>query len=445
MKKLVVTLILSIVYISYSSAQDSIIWSLEKCIEYALENNIQIMRQKLNTDLQKNELEQSKLNRLPNLNAESNYGHEYGFNWVQQIATNVDQDIRSFNAGISSSVNVFNGLYNTKSIKRNQYNLMAATALTNEMQNNIALQITGQYLQILFDKELLNVAKEQEDVTKQQAYRTKRLVDAGSQAMGSYLEIKSQAAKEALNVTQQENNLSISLLNLAQLLDLEEVSLFDIISPDMPEMEELKLDKPISVYTVALDIMPQIQGASLMLESSKLGVDVAKSGYYPSLVLNGQWGARASWLIDDPEGINRSLREQINSTKSTYIGARLRIPIFNNLQTRNRVKNARIGVLDAQYSLDQKKLALRKDIQQAHADALASYKKYISSQEAVASYEESFRYTEKKFNVGLVNTVEYSTAKNEYTKAQSSLLQAKYEYVLRSKILDFYKGLPITL
>ncbi len=436
-------LALFLIHATATSAQET--WTLEKCINYAFENNISIKRQEISADIQKNQLNQSKLNRLPSLSAQSSYGHNYGYTWIQEKGINVDANTQSFSLGIGASVNVFCGLYNANTIKKNQFDLMAATSLTEELRNNIALQITGQYLQILFDKELLNVAKEQYNVTNQQVERTKKLVDAGSQAKGSYLEMKSQAAKEALTVTQQANSLSLSLLNLAQLLDLEEVSSFDIISPEIPEMEELKLDKPGNVYNTALDIMPQIKGADYRLESSKVDVDIAKSAYYPSLDLNSNWGARANWLIDDPEGLNRSLSDQINSTKSTYIGATLSVPIFNKFQTRNRVKNARIRVLDAEFSLDQEKLALRKEIQQAYADALAAYNKYISSSEAVNSYKESFRYTEQKFNVGIVNSVDYNVAKTDYMRAQSDLIQSKYEYILRNKILDFYKGIPIEL
>ncbi len=420
-------------------------WTLEKCLNYAFENNISIKRQEISADLQKSELEQSKLNKLPNLNAQSSYGYSFGYTWLQDKGQNVDINSHSLNIGIGTSVNVFQGFNLNNTIKRNDANLMAAVAQTEKMRNDIALQITGQYLQILFDKELLNVAEEQYEVTNQQMERTKKLVDAGSQARGSYLEIKSQAAKEALNVTRQKNSLSLSLLNLAQLLDLEDVVGFDIVLPIIPEVEEISLDKPSDVYKVALDIMPEIKGANYNLESSKYDVNIAKSDYYPTLSLRGEWGSRASWLLDDPENTNRSLGDQINSNKNTYIGASLNIPIFNKFQTKSRVKNAKIRVLDAQYSLDQEKLALRKEIQQAYADALAAHNKYLSSYDAVNSYKESFRYTEEKFNVGLVNSVDYNVAKTDYTRAQSDLLQAKYEYILRNKILDFYKGVPIQL
>ena len=422
-------------------------WTLEKCLNYAFENNISIKRQEISAEIKKNDLKQSKLDRLPDLSAGSGYGFNFGETAVRDGSNYVftTDPIHSLSLKAGGSVNIFSGFSQENTIKKNEKQLQSVIEETEKIRNDIALQITGQYLQVLFDKELLNVAKEQYKVTKQQAERTKKLVDAGSQALGSYLEIKSQAAKEALNVTQQENNLSLSLLNLAQLLDLEDFTGFDIISPIIPEIEELNLDNPSDVYNTALGIMPQIKSSKYSLESSQLDVKVAKSGYYPTVNLNYEWSTSANWYLNDKYDYNRSFSDQSDDNKNTYIGASLNIPIFNKFQTKSRVKNAKIRVLDAQYSLDQEKLALRKEIQQAYADALAAHNKYLSSYDAVNSYKESFRYTEEKFNVGLVNSVDYNVAKSDYTRAQSDLLQAKYEYILRNKILDFYKGVPIQL
>lgn len=420
-------------------------WSLLECINYAHENNITIRRQAINTQYQENLLKQSKLDRLPNLNAQTGGSLNFGYTWIQQEAQNVDMDTRSFNISANSNLPVFEGLTQNNTIKRNNSNLMAALKDMEKTKNDIGLQITGHYLQILFNKELLNVAKEQLETSKLQVERTKKLVDAGSQAMGSYLEIKSQAAKEALNVTQQENNLAISLVNLGQLLDLENPLEFDIETPTIPELEAFTPNHPREIYTTALEIMPEIKSANYNLESKEYDLKIAKGAYYPTFGIGAGIGANANWLVDDPNGINRSLRDQLKSTRNTYIGATLRIPIFNKLQVRNGVANAKLGVMDAQYQVQAEKLELRKNIQQAYADALASYNKFLSSQEAVNSFAESFRYTEKKFNVGLVNSVDYNVAKTDFTRAQSDLLQAKYEYILRTKILDFYKGIPIEL
>lgn len=442
-----ITILFCALTIGWSDMQSQEKWALEKCITYALENNLSIKRQQVTSQLQEIELKDSKQQRLPDLDLDSYYSLNLGETQVSdedQYIT-VTDPIHSLSLSINGSVSVFSGLYQKNTIKKNERDLKASLAQTDKMRNDIALNITVQYLQILFDKELLNVAREQYDVSKQQADRTKKLVDAGSQAMGSYLEIKSQAAKEALAVTQQQNNLSISLLDLAQLLDLEDVENFDIVSPEIPLIEELKLDNPKLVYQMALGVMPEIKASQYTLESSELGVAVAKSGYSPSVNLGYEWSTSAYWYLDDKYSSNRSFGDQNSDNKNFYVYMGVSIPIFNKFSTRNNVRSAEIQVLDAQYSLQQQKLSLRKEIQQAYADALAAYNNFLSSVEAVESYKESFRYTEQKFNVGLVNSVDYNVAKSDFTSAQSDLLQAKYEYILRNKILDFYKGIPITL
>ncbi len=431
--------------ISANSQDTAKVWSLEECISYAYENNITIKRQALNNRYQENTLKQSKLNRLPDLNAQMGYSFNFGYTWIQQEAQNVDRNTRSFNTGIGSNVSVFNGMNLNNTIKKNQSDLQAALQNTEKIKNDISLQITGQYLQILFDKELLTVAQNQYKTTKLQIDRTKKLVDAGKLARGTLLEMKSQAAKEALNITMQENNLSISLLNLAQLLDLENTTGFDVVSPAIPETEGDLPEQPDVIFLTAQSIMPQIKGSEYSLKSSEYELKMAKGNYYPQLNLNLSMGANANWLNDDPNNYNRPLWNQLGSTRNYYVGASLRIPIFNKLQVRNGVNNAMLGVDDARFKLQQEKLDLRKEIQQAYADALAAFKKYQSSYDAVESFRESLRYTEEKFNVGMVNSVDYSVAKTDYLRAQSNLLQAKYEYLLRMKILDFYKGLPLTM
>jgi outer membrane protein len=419
-------------------------WSLEKCITHARENNITIKRQKLNAEFTQNEYSKAKYARLPNLNAISNYRIGFGkyFDPIKREYQDETEVSQSLYESISSNTTLFQGFVKTNTIQKEHYNLLATLETVKKTENEISLRIASHYLQILFDKEMLAVSYEQLNITNQQVDRAKKMVDAGSQAMGSYLEIKAQAAKEALNVTRQENALTISLLDLAQLLDLEDISSFDILTPALPEMNLPQLSNPEAIYAISEGIMPQIKANSYNLNSYEYQLKVTKGYLWPSLTFNAELATQASKINGTSKfNLNRSFNDNLNS----YIGLTLNIPIFNGLQTRYNIKNARIGVRDAEYQLASEKLTLRKDIQQAWADANAAYKKYLSSQEAVNSYEESFRYTEKRFTVGLINPVDYNTAKNEFTRAQSELLQAKYEYILRTKIIDFYQGIPLQL
>jgi outer membrane protein len=425
-------------------AQEAQQWSLQQCIQYAHENNITIKRQELNTQNRENQLKQAKRDLLPDANANSGYNISFGQSPVQQGSdyVYVDKTSRSFNIGASSNTSLFAGFRKQNEIKRANSDFLASVEMSQKTKNDIALQITSQYLQILFNRELLAVAEQQQETSQMQVERTKKLVDAGSQAMGSYLEIKSQAAKEALNVTQQENSLMLAKLNLAQLLDLEVPDNFDIETPDIPAIQLFQQDAPNAIYMTSLDIMPQIKQSNYNVERSQYQYKVAKGGLFPSLNFNAGVSSNANWV----SGVDtESFADQLKNRRQSYLGLSLNIPIFNKLQARTSISNAQLGIRDAQLQLENEKLTLRKDIQQAYADARAAYKNYLASEEAVNSYAESFRYTEKKFNVGLVNSVDYNVAKTDYTRAQSDLLQAKYEYILRTKILDFYKGIPIEL
>jgi outer membrane protein len=417
-------------------------WTLQECISYALENNISIKRQKLNADYQSNQLKTSKLDMIPSVNAATEYGIGFGRSLNKTMNAYNSKTTQSVNGGISTDVTLFQGFVKKNSIKEARYNLLAATESVKEIQNNIALSLTSYYLQVLFDKELLSVAREQYELTNQQLERSKKLVDAGKTPMGTLLEIKSQLAKEALNITNQENSLSLSLLNLAQVLDLADVNSFDVVSPQIPEIGTDSVRNVNDIFETAVNTMPQIKGAEFDLLSSNYQLKKAKGNMLPTLSLGAGWNTQDSKVKGE---FDFDFKNSLKNNANTYINLKLSVPIFNGLQARYGVKNAQIKQLDYQYALDAKKLALRKEIQQAYADATAAYKKYLSSHEAVTSYNESFSYTEKKFDVGIITTIDYNTAKNELTKSQSDLLQSKYEYILRCKILDFYKGIPIQL
>jgi outer membrane protein len=286
------------------------------------------------------------------------------------------------------------------------------------------------------------VAREQHKVAREQVENTRNLVNAGRVAEGNLLEIKSQAAREALNVTQMQNNLSLSLLSLAQALDLEETEDFDIVVPALDEIHGEELIVPGELFNTAVELMPEIEASRYNLKSNQFALEAAKGKLYPSLALDAGWSTNVS---KSKNSYNFDFVQRFRDNANQYVGITLRVPIFNGLSARNNVKNANLRIQSARYELEQEKQDLRKEIQQAYADAEAAFQKYQSARTAVESYQESLRYTEKKLSVGLVNPVDYSVARSDYIKAQSDFLQSKYEYVLRTRVLDFYKGEPLSL
>ena len=456
------------------SAQEP--WSLEDCIQYAMENNIQIKQTVLNTEYNENLLKQSKLGQLPNLNGSGNYNYSWGRILDETTYRYSDnQTINSINLGVRSSTNLFNGLQVRNTIQQNELNLMASYEDVEKIKNDISLAIAGGYLVIMFNKELLAVTKSQMEVTGQQVERTSKMVDAGKLAKGNLLELEAQYAAEELNLVNAENQLAISLLNLQQMLDLPIDTSFDVVIPVLadPDQDPLVINA-LEVYRIAEQEMPEIKSAVLGLESAAKGLAIAKGGRSPQLYLTASYSTGYSDIrqqvvslsdpVQVPIGITAggetvfSLNEQQIPTFGAYpffnqlsdnaaagVGLGLSIPIFNGWQVNANIANSKIAHENARLELQSKKLTLYADIQNAYADALAALKKFNATQQALVSMEESFKYTETKFEVGLVNTVDYNTSKNQLTATQSDLLQAKYDFIFKTKILNFYKGEPIIL
>ena len=437
-------------------AQDA--WSLEDCIAYAMENNIQIKQTILNTEYNENLLKQSRLGQIPNLNASGNYTYSWGRALDQttyQFTEN--EQINSISTGVSTQVNLFNGLQARNTIERNRLNLMASYEDVEKVKNDISLNIASAYLIILFNKELLAVTRNQLEITGQQVDRTRKMVDAGKLAEGSFLEIKAQHAAEELNVVSAENQLAISLLNLQQTLDLPMDTAFDVILPELDDPDEDPIVmNAMEVYRIAEQQMPEIRSAEMNLESSEKGLSVAKGGRSPQLYMSSNFNTgysdiREKVISTSPvTGLPTEYGaypffEQMRDNTSAGVGLGLSVPIFNGWQVNANIANARIALENSQLELQSRKLTLYANINQAYADALAALKKFRATEEALVSMEESFKYTEKKFEVGLVNTVDYNTSKNQLTSTQSDLLQAKYDFIFRTKILNFYRGEPITL
>ncbi len=474
-RKIIYPVFIFIFIHSTTAAQQA--WSLEDCIAYAMENNIAIKQSVLNTEYNENVLKQSRLGQLPNFNADARYTFSWGRALDQTTYQFTDNEqINSISMGLSSRVNLFNGLQVRNSILQNELNLMASYQDVEKIRNDISLNIAAAYLTILFNRELVNVTEIQLETTGQQVERTLKMVEAGKLARGSYLELEAQYAAEELNLVNAENQLYISLLNLQQMLDLPVDTAFDVEIPELPDPDADPLViNALEVYRIAELEMPEIKSAELNRESSAKGLLIAKGGRSPQLYLSANFNSGFSDIretvtglsdpVQIPIGITQNTMEpvvtinpqqiptygkypffeQIRDNTSAGVGLGLSIPIFNGWQVNTNVANARIMLRNADLELQSRKLELYASIQQAYADAVAALKKFNASQQALVSMEESFKYTEKKFEVGLVNTVDYNISKNQLTATQSDLLQAKYDFIFRIKILNFYKGEPITL
>ena len=447
-------------------------WTLQQCVEYALVNNLQIKQSELNVQMSQVNLLQSKGNTLPSVNG--NVSHSYNFGRTIDPFTNsfASDKVLSDNFSVSGSITLFSGFQNLNTILENNYNYLAAKYDLEKMRNDISINIATIYLQILFNDELLAIAQGQVDITKQQVSRIQKLVDAGALPKSNLYDIQAQLASEELNVVNAGNQLDLSYLNLQQMLDLK--SPLKIVKPDIsiPSNDVLSLSAS-QIFLTALSAMPEIKSAEYKYLSAEKGFKVARGSYYPRLMLSGSYGTGysgasktlSSYSISgyDTVGItatslepvlapafnytyaNTPFNDQINDNLNKSIGLNLSIPIFNRFSAYSNVKRAKISQMNAQLSLDLAKNQLEKSIQQAYADAVAALKKYNATLKAVEAMEESFKYTEQKFNVNAITSFDYNEAKNKLIKSKSDLLQAKFDYVFKLKILDFYQGKQLTL
>ena len=305
---------------------------------------------------------------------------------------------------------------------------------------------SNSFLEILFAEELEQVAQAQIEVTQQQINRTQQLVDAGSLARGALLEIEAQLAREELTLVNRQNSVQLSYLTLFQLLELPLAESFTIEVPKLPEIKaNATMANSFDVFKNAMQVRPEIKAAQLRVESAKRQLDIAKGSRLPSLGFGANYYNLYNDKYTDLTGQSISFADQLKNNKRYSMGLTLNIPIFNKFQVKNAISNATLQISDYEYLLQSARNLLRRDIEQAYTNALAALNRYISSEKAVKSTEEAFRYTEEKFNVGMVNSVEYNQSKNNLTIAQSELLQARYEYIFRTKILDFYNGIRIEL
>lgn len=418
-------------------------WSLEECIKYAIENNIQIKQQVIQTEVQQNSLDLAKLKLLPTFNAGVSHDYLFGRALDPNSYKFFDNTTKSDNFYAGGETPLFKGLQNLNSIKKNQYEVLAAKEDLQYIRDDVALNVALAYLQILLNKELVAANENQLNITLQQIEKTKKLVDAGSVAKGNLLQIEAQAAQEELQLINTRNLLETSYLTITQFLELKTPAGFEVIVPAMAVDSNSMVSGNIDeIYEIAKGSRPEIRSSEMKLAASEYDLKIAKGGRSPILVLNHSLSTRYSYINNLP---NDPFRTQINNHKSGDIGISLNIPILNGWQVNKNIANSKLSVQNYQYNLDGTKKQLYKSIQKAYTDAVAALKKFNSSAKAVVSSEESFRYTEQKFNVGMVTSVDYNASKNQLLTAQSNMSQAKYEFIFKTKVLDFYKGIPLTL
>ena len=454
------------------SAQET--WSLEKCVQYAQENNLSIQQAGFGVKQAELAERESKNARLPNVNGILNGDLDFG-RTINPVTNTFSNETRASNSlGISAGVTLYNGNRIKNTIRQSQFDAAATRADQKQMQTNIALQVAASYLQILFSYEQLANAQKRLEQTQAQLEQTDKLIQAGTLPRADRLEILANIARDEQAIVTQENGLELNYLTLKQLLQLEPDAELVVEQPTIttprtePEAFVLK-----DIYNKAYNNQPMIRAGEMRLKSSEIGIDIAKSLRLPSLSANANinsfWSDKAqtftnprdifipnSVIIDGVPSILETSQtvgdfektkyfKQISNNFGQGIGLTLQVPIYNADRTNIAIERAQLGILNQKVTNAQNEQQLKADIQQDIANAKAAKKQFEAADKTVNALQEAYKNTEKRYQLGAINTFEYTTAKNTLDQAQVELIIAKYNFLYTVKVVDFYEGEKLSL
>jgi outer membrane protein len=421
------------------SAQERI--TLKRATELVIENNLQIKQSQFSEAISEENLQQSKLALYPTLNA--NTGLNFNFGRSIDPLTNqfVNQAITSTSGNVSSGTALFQGFQKINQISQNKLQLDADKSNTQKIKNDLVLAVVTNYLSVLNAQDLLLASKQQLAISNQQLDIEQKFFDVGNKTLADLAQARSQVATAELNVTNAQNQVDLSFLNLAQLLELDPSSVFEVEKPKIEDMSKVNSAyTAIDVFKSASSSFPDIRLAELRKQASEKGIEIARGNYFPSLNLQTGFGTRYS----NGSFGNNTFGTQVKDNFNQFIGFGLSIPIFNGLAARSSVRRAKINFQNSVINEQLAKNNLNKVINQAVYDLRASEKRYYSTQTAFQSSKEAFNVIEQRYAVGLVNSLDYNQAQTSLNKAQFDQIQAQYDFIFRSKVIDFYLGNPIT-
>jgi outer membrane protein len=424
-----------------NAAQDEP-WTLDACIAYALDKNIQVRQAGLSNERNQLYIERNRAGRLPSLQASVSQN----FNWARQqdIETGSYGDLKgSGNTGysLSSNVQLFNGLKLNNQIKQSELNLQEGQYYSEAVKESVELNILDAYLQVLYARESITNSERQVEATSEELGLAEERLALGLISRSDYLQIKSELASEALVLVNAESDLTMARINLMQLMELPVNDSFSIATPELGMLLDQQMEPAAGeVYRQALEVKPQIKQAAVSKESARMEEKIARADLFPSLSLNAGVGTGFSSL---QAGYFNA--EQLGNQVNPYVGLSLSIPIFQKKQVSTNIGIARIGVAEAELAELETRNELRKDIEQATANVVTAQEQFRSSQEEYNVTMESYEVASEKFTQGLMNSVDFLFEKTNLIVAESQLLQAKYNLIFSYKVLDFYKGKNITL
>jgi outer membrane protein len=437
---IIITLLTTQVILSQeSNAETSKLWTLEDCLQYALENNITIKDAALNYDQAAVEYSKAKSSRLPNLYGTASETFSNG-NSIDPITSDyVTDQIYSTNVSLNSSVTLFQGNQINNQIAQNELLLNQSVFLEEETKNNIIVSILENYLQILYAKEGITIAENNLSASEKEVERAKARFDAGTIALSDYTEAQSQAATNKYAIITAKNTYQQYIIALKQLLELNPTQDIEIetLSNDVDYIT-LELDK-IAIYNKALGILPEVNASKIGVEVSEKDLDIAKGAYLPSLSLVSSLGSGYTSVNDN------NFSDQFNVNFNQRVGLSLNIPIFNRNQTKAAVQSAQINIEKAQINQQLTEKEVYKKVETAYQNAVSAQEQLIAAEASQTATEQSYKLAQKKYELGGLSTTDLVISQNTFTNAQQNYLQAKYLSILYNQLLQFYQGNTIKL
>lgn len=444
-------------------------YSLKQCIDTALNRNIIVQQTGLQMQSAEIDKNQAKMNLLPNVNSRWNYGNNFGRNVDPITNTYTNNQLSSSNAGLDAGVILFNGMRLQNLIQQANFSHKAAELDYKQAKDNLVLNVILAYMQVLVGEDVLNVSRAQLLVTKKQIERMEIMVKEGSAGNFQLTDMKGQMANEQINIVNLENSLQQAKLTLCQLMNIPYAAGLQL-ERTVQLSETLYAQTSPEVIAAAMEYMSLVKANEYRVKSAEKNIQVAKSGYYPTISLGASAGSSYSSLFTRliPTTISEvetgtytksgSIRtpvyremqnfstssvgyfKQMENNLGFFAGVNMQIPIFNNLQTKNRVRQAKLQLKNTQLNAESTNYQLKQNIEQAWLNMQASYNRYAMLKEQLSNFEESFRAAEVRFESGVINAAEFLIAKNNLDRTKINLVQTQYEYSFRTRVLDFYQG-----
>lgn len=436
--RLIILLVISLMISHFLQAQQN--WTLDNCIDYALEHNFDVKKRMLTMESNQVQLNSSKNNRLPNLSAYANQNFEFG---RSETASNliIDNTQANTSLGIGLNLPIFNGFQTNHQIKSDHLNLQASLKDLEQAKEDLTLNVTAYFLEVLLSKALWEVSQEQVILSEKQVEQIQQLVLNGRSSDAELYEARATLANDRLTVVKAENDYNISKLNLSQLMNIANPEGFDIVEPPIETVDAL-MNQHIDLQGTidrCLNNRPGIQAADLRIEKGKRDIKVQQSGWYPSLSFSANWGTGYYYAFKSAYEVeNKSFGDQFKNNSREVVGLSLNIPIFDKLVTRNNVKLSKLSLQNQEIALEEIKTNMIKEIHQAYNNAIAAKNQFLAAGTAVEASQKSLEYEQLKFESGRSTNYEYNEAKTKYIKSQSDEVQAKFQYILRYKIMEFY-------